>query len=70
MKKKCFVLRNETEWNELIRLNSLKIIGNNLSIINKSKSFLKSEIKKSRVFGSGSSTKKNYTTNKKIIKKK
>ena len=58
MKKKCFVLRNETEWNELIGLNSLKIIGNNLSIIMKSKIFLKSEIKKSRIFGSASSTKK------------
>ena len=69
MKKKCFVLRNETEWNELIRLNSLKIIGNNLSIINKSKSFLKSEIKKSRVFGSGSSTKKITLLIKKLLKK-
>jgi len=69
MKKKCFVLRNETEWNELIRLNSLKIIGNNLSIINKSKSFLKSKIKKSRVFGSGSSTKKITLLIKKLLKK-
>ena len=68
MKKKCFVLRNETEWNELIRLNSLKIIGNNLSIINKSKSFLKSEIKKSRAYGNGSSTKKITLLIKKLLK--
>jgi UDP-GlcNAc3NAcA epimerase len=69
MKKKCFVLRNETEWNELIKLNSLKLVGNNLLIINKSKSFLKSKIKNSREFGSGNSTKKITLLIQKLLKK-
>ena len=39
LKKKCFVLRKETEWKELISLNSLKLIGNNLIKIEKIKLF-------------------------------
>ena len=51
MKKKCFVLRKETEWIELIKLNSVKLIGLNLLRIKESKKFLNSNIKKSNIFG-------------------
>ena len=39
LSKKVFVLRKETEWKELITLNSLKLIGNNLKRVNKVKNF-------------------------------
>ena len=59
LSKKVFVLRKETEWKELITLNSLKLIGNNnLEKIKQSKKFLSSKIKSGNYFGNGSSTKK------------
>ena len=67
LSKKVFVLRNETEWKELITLNCLKLIGNNLAKINQSKKFLYSKIKKSNYFGSGNSTKKISLLVKKIL---
>jgi len=54
--KKSFVLRNETEWTELIKVNAVKLIGNDLFKINKSKTFLKSKILKVNKFGNGKST--------------
>jgi len=68
LKKKCFVLRKETEWNELIKLNSLKLIGNNLSLIQKSDNFLLSKVKTSKIFGNGSSSKKITSLIQKILK--
>jgi len=68
LKKKCFVLRNETEWNELIKLNSLKLIGNDLTIIQKSKKFLLLKIKKSKIFGNGNSSKKITSLIKQLLK--
>ncbi len=58
LSKKVFVLRKETEWKELITLNSLKLIGSNLKKIKQSKKFLSSKIKSGNYFGNGSSTKK------------
>ena len=66
MKKKCFVLRKETEWKELIKLNSVKLIDLNLLIIEKSKKFLNSKIKKSSIYGDGN-TEKIASLVKKII---
>ena len=67
MKKKCFVLRKETEWKELIKLNSVKLIDLNLLIIEKSKKFLNSKIKKSSIYGDGNATEKIASLVKKII---
>ena len=58
MSKKVFLLRNETEWQELLTLNCLKLIGGNMTKIKQSKKFLNSKIKKSHYFGSGDTTKK------------
>ena len=67
MKKKCFVLRKETEWKELIKLNSVKLIDLNLLIIEKSKKFLNSKIKNSSIYGDGNATEKIASLVKKII---
>ena len=58
LSKKVFLLRNETEWQELLTLNCLKLIGGNITKIKQSKKFLNSKIKKSHYFGSGNTTKK------------
>ncbi len=68
LNKKCFVLREETEWKELIALNSLKLIGNNLLKIQKNKIFLNKKIKKSNLYGEGLSTKKISDLVKRILK--
>ncbi len=67
MNKKCFVLRNETEWKELTKLNCVKLIGLNLLNIKKNKKFLNSKIKKSNIFGNGNTSKKISLLIKKII---
>ena len=58
LKKKSFVLRNETEWNELIKLKAVKLIGDNIMEIKKNKNFLNSKILFLSKFGDGNSTKK------------
>jgi len=58
LKKKSFVLRNETEWNELIKLKAVKLIGDNIMEIKKNKNFLNSKILFLNKFGDGNSTKK------------
>lgn len=67
LSKKVFVLRKETEWPELLSLNSLKLIGNNLDKIKQSKKFLNCKIKKSKFFGNGNSTRKISFLVKKIL---
>ena len=54
--KKCFVLREETEWHELIKAKAAKLIGNDLSKIKKSRKFINSKILKINEFGNGKST--------------
>ena len=39
LKKKTFILRKETEWPELLKNNSAKLIGNDLKKIQNSKPF-------------------------------
>jgi UDP-GlcNAc3NAcA epimerase len=68
LNKKCFVLREETEWTELISLDSLKLIGNNLLKIQESQNFLNKKIKRSNLYGNGASTKKISSLVKKILK--
>jgi len=58
LNKKTFILRNETEWPDLIKNNSAKLIGNNLELIINSKSFIRSKIKNRKSLGSGNSSKK------------
>ena len=67
MSKKVFLLREETEWKELIKLNSLKLIGNNIKKIEKNEKFLNSKIKKINYFGNGNSTNKISSLVKKIL---
>jgi UDP-GlcNAc3NAcA epimerase len=69
LNKKCFVLREETEWKELISLNSLKLIGNNLLKIQENRKFLNNKIKKSNLYGEGTATKKITQLIKKLLKK-
>ena len=54
--KKCFVLREETEWNELKKTHTVKLIGTNIINIKKNDTFLKKKISKSKIFGDGKST--------------
>lgn len=68
LKKKCFVLRKETEWKELVSLNSLKLIGNNLIKIEENKTFLNKKIKKSDLYGNGNSSRKISSLVKQILK--
>ena len=58
MKKKTFILREKTEWPELIKNRSSKLIGNNLLIIKKSNKFLQSKIKSFNDLGDGQTSKK------------
>ena len=67
LRKKSFVLRKETEWHELIKANSVKLIGNNLLKIKKNMKFINSRILKINEFGNGKSTIKIARLIKKII---
>lgn len=67
-KKKSFVLRDETEWIDLIKAKSLKIINSNILDIEKNNTFLKSKINKKNYFGNGKSTIKILNLIKKIFK--
>lgn len=58
LKKKTFILREKTEWPELIKNRSSKLIGNNLLIIKKSNKFLQSKIKSFNDLGDGQTSKK------------
>lgn len=58
LKKKTFILRKETEWPELLKNNSAKLIGNDLKKIQNSKSFLKSRIKNYLALGNGNTSEK------------
>lgn len=67
-RKKCFVLRKETEWSELIKVNCVKLISNNILTIEKSSKFLNSRLIIKQIFGNGNSTLKIAKLIKKIIK--
>ena len=54
--KKSFVLREETEWHELVKANAVKLIGNDISKIKKNRKFTNSRILKINEFGNGKST--------------
>lgn len=54
--KKCFVLREETEWKDLIDANAVKLINFNISKIDSSTSFLNRKILRKNYFGNGKST--------------
>lgn len=66
-KKKSFVLRKETEWKDLIKAKSLKLIGRNILNIEKNKTFLNSKITNKNYFGNGKSTNKILNLIKKIF---
>ncbi len=66
-KKKCFVLRNETEWSELIKVNCVKLISNDVLTIEKSSKFLNKRLIVRQIFGNGDSTSKIAKLIKKII---
>lgn len=53
LNKKTFIIRNETEWPELLKNNSAKLIGDNINIIKQSKLFLKKKITNKNVLGNG-----------------
>ena len=57
-RKKCFVLRKETEWKDLIKTNTVKLISFNINSIKKSNKFLKKKILNTKIFGNGGSTEK------------
>ena len=57
-KKKCFVLRKETEWKDLLKVNAVKLIGSDMSKIEQNKTFLESKILNKNCFGNGKSVKK------------
>ena len=57
-RKKCFVLRKETEWKDLIKTNTVKLISFNINSIKKSNKFLKKKIHNTKIFGNGRSTEK------------
>jgi UDP-GlcNAc3NAcA epimerase len=58
LKKKIFILRKETEWIELVKIGSAKLIGMNIKKIKSSQSFLKKKVSSKKIFGSGDSVKK------------
>lgn len=58
LKKKIFILREETEWVELVKIGSAQLIGMNIKKIISSKNFLKREVSNKKIFGNGDSVKK------------
>lgn len=58
LKKKTFIIRQETEWPELLMNNSSKLIGNNIKIIQNSNLFIKKKITNKNVLGDGRTSKR------------
>jgi UDP-GlcNAc3NAcA epimerase len=53
LKKKIFILREETEWVELVDVGSAKLIGMDIERIKYSQIFLKKKIRNQKIFGNG-----------------
>ena len=67
-KKKTFIIRNETEWPELLKNNSSKLIGDNTRLIKDSSLFIKKKITNSNVLGDGKTSKRIANLVEKLLK--